>query len=373
MKVQIKKAKFIRNVIIGVIALFIVAFIINTAPGYRRDKYADIINLIIEDTNVTEKLKKPIYTDEAGTIYMSQEDIKNLLDKTLYYDQDEKMIIATSEVSVSSMKLDEKVMTINGATVDTLYKAMEIDNTIYIPIEELEIVYNIEVKYLKDKQIVIIDKLNEGMVKAEATEEATIKYRPRKLSKKVGTLKAGDIVNAFYTTSKGWRLIRTEDGTLGYVKANVLTNECILRQDMLQDVKTKHISIETKDGTRLTIEGETIVIRDILSLTKDGILLRNNIEEESGNIWVNLKIQDVQLNKYEERCKYIKNIIKVVMKNNINGINVLIDENSEYTERFIIELAPRLRELGIKTNVVLKENTNSDNYKTIVNYIIENK
>ena len=46
--------------------------------------------------------------------------------------------------------------------------------------------------------------------------------------------KEGDTVTCFYTTSKGWREIRTSEGVLGYIKANKLTNEYILRQDILQ-------------------------------------------------------------------------------------------------------------------------------------------
>ena len=61
MKLKIQKGKFIRNIIIGVIALIIVAFIINTAPGYKRNKFQNVINLVIGDENVTEKLQKPIY------------------------------------------------------------------------------------------------------------------------------------------------------------------------------------------------------------------------------------------------------------------------------------------------------------------------
>ena len=70
MKLKIQKGKFIRNIIIGVIALIIVAFIINTAPGYKRNKFQNVINLVIGDENVTEKLQKPIYLDENGVVYI---------------------------------------------------------------------------------------------------------------------------------------------------------------------------------------------------------------------------------------------------------------------------------------------------------------
>ena len=63
MKVKIQKRKFIRNIIIGIIALLVVAFIINIAPGYKRNKYQDVTNLVIGDENVTETLHNPIYKD----------------------------------------------------------------------------------------------------------------------------------------------------------------------------------------------------------------------------------------------------------------------------------------------------------------------
>ena len=49
MKLKIQKIKFIRNILIGIVALIIVAFIINIAPGYKRDKYSNVINLVIGD------------------------------------------------------------------------------------------------------------------------------------------------------------------------------------------------------------------------------------------------------------------------------------------------------------------------------------
>ncbi len=44
--------------------------------------------------------------------------------------------------------------------------------------------YNIETKYLEDKHILVIDKLNDGS-EAEAESKTKIKFKPRGLSKKV--------------------------------------------------------------------------------------------------------------------------------------------------------------------------------------------
>ena len=372
MKVKIQKRKFIRNIIIGIIALFIVAFIINIAPGYKRNKYQDVTNLVIGDENVTETLHNPIYKDENGVVYISQEDVKQFLDKTIYYDEENNMVIATSEVSVASMEIGEKTININGVDNDTLDTIIYHNNIIYIPIEEMEIVYNLETKYLKDDDIVIIDKLNEGMIKAEAAEDTKIRFRPRGLSKKVGTLETGEVVSAFYTTSKGWRLIRTEDGIVGYVKANTLTNEYILRQDMGQKTETSKISANTQDGAVLNIEGNSVIIKDWLKITDEGILLKNTefTNENSAVIWSNLEIENADISNYDNRTKLIKNIVSMVMKNNIKGINISVTSDDKNLERFIIELAPRLKEIGVSTNIVVQDTINEEPYTDIVNYII---
>lgn len=372
MKVKIQKRKFIRNIIIGIIALFIVAFIINIAPGYKRNKYQDVTNLVIGDENVTETLHNPIYKDENGVVYISQEDVKQFLDKTIYYDEENNMVIATSEVSVASMEIGEKTININGVDNDTLDTIIYHNNIIYIPIEEMEIVYNLETKYLKDDDIVIIDKLNEGMIKAEAAEDTKIRFRPRGLSKKVGTLETGEVVSAFYTTSKGWRLIRTEDGIVGYVKANTLTNEYILRQDMGQKTETSKISANTQDGAVLNIEGNSVIIKDWLKITDEGILLKNTefTNENSAVIWSNLEIENADISNYDNRTKLIKNIVSMVMKNNIKGINISVTSDDKNLERFIIELAPRLKEIGVSTNIVVQDSIDEEPYTNIVNYII---
>lgn len=376
MGIKIQKRKFIRNIIIGIIALIIVAFIINIAPGYKRDKYKDVINLVIGDTNVTEKLSKPIYKDKEGTIYISKEDIKELLDKTLYYDTEENMLIATSEVSVASMQLGEKIIRVNGSINDTLDTIIQYDDTIYIPIEEMEIVYNIEVKYLEEQNIVIIDKLNEGMIKAETDEKTKIRFKPRSLSKNIGELEVGSTVYAFYTTSKGWRLIRTEDGIVGYVKANVLTNEYIIRQDMKQNTETKTISSSTDDNTTVNIDGDNVLIKDLLKLTDEGVLIKNiesSNNTENNKIWANLELTNVDLSSYSNRTSIIKNIVNIARKNDISGVNIILENNENSKERFIIELSPLLREIGILTNIVIDNNIdiNTENYQNIVNYIIK--
>lgn len=216
---KLRRIKFIKNILVGVISLILVALIINIAPGYKRDKYKDVVNLIINEENKTEYLVNEIYVNENGTVYISEEDIKNLFDSTIYYDEKYNQIITTTDTKVVNIVLDEKKMIINGSSEPMLNEVIKINNNVYLPIEDMDVVYNIDVKYIENSKRVIIDNLYKGMIKATVKENSDIKFKPRALSKNIGTINIGESVYCFYTTSKGWRQIRTADGTLRICKS----------------------------------------------------------------------------------------------------------------------------------------------------------
>ena len=246
--IKAKKLKFMRNVIVGVIALLIAAFIINIAPGYKRDKYKDVVNLIIDEHNVTEDLKNMLYINENKTVYMSEEDVRELFDENIYYDQQYNQIITTSYTKVANIEIEEKQMNVNDSKVNMLDAIIKINDKIYLPISDMELVYNIKIKYIEETNRVVIENLNRGLIKATVTDNASIKFKQRSLSKDVGEVVKGEQVSCYYTTSRGWRQIRTENGTVGYIKANKLDDEYIIRQDMEQKQKAKKIKIDLSEN-----------------------------------------------------------------------------------------------------------------------------
>ena len=370
--IKAKKIKFLRNVFIGVVALAIALFIVNVAPGYKRDRFTDVINLILDDENKTEELKHEIYVNENGTVYISEEDARNMFDSKIYYDEKYNQIITTSDTKIANIVIDEKEMSINGSMQGMIDAIIKINDIIYLPISDLTLVYNIDVQYIPETRIVIIDNLNKGIIRALVTEETEIKFKPRKLSKDIGTLKQGETVYGFYTTSKGWRKIRTSKGILGYIKANKLSAEYIVRQDM--EPRGEAVSISKSDYLRkeFRIDNKTIKI--------ENSILENILEQnEEIKIWgnVNTKMYESQFNygisDYKIRTSIIDKIVENATKNNFNGVVINFEniQDQEYFERFLIELTPRLREAGISTAVVLTGEMNRDEIKNIVDYIVE--
>lgn len=380
---KLNELKFLRNIVIGIVSLLIVAIIINIAPGYKRDKYTNVINLIINEENRTEDLKHDIYVNENGTIYISEEDVKNLFDATIYHDEKYNQIITTSDTKVANIVIDEKKMVVNNSEVSMLDAIIKINDNIYLPISDMSIVYNINISYIENTNRVIIDELDKGMIKAKVSEESDIKFKPRSLSKKVGIVKQGETVTCFYTTSKGWRQIRTENGTIGYVKANKLTSEYILRQDMLEREQAIKISKDTYANNKFEVADntgvKTIVLKNMFNINNGNIEVNADGQntDEKYKLWVSISNKSLEkqtntlLEDYKSRTKLIDAIVSKSIENSINGISIDfsgIDDKNMI--RFIIELTPKLREIGITTSLVLNNNIEQDIIE-IVDYIIE--
>lgn len=307
------------------------------------------------------------------------EDVRNLFDSTIYYDEEYNQIITTSDTKVANIVIDEKQMVINNSNVSMLDAIIRINNEIYLPISDMSIVYNIKIDYINDTKRVIIDELDTGLIKALVVENTDIKYKPRGLSKNIGTLRQGETVNCFYTTSKGWRQVRTSDGTIGYVKANKLGDEYIVRQDMQSRGEGTKISREDYNSGTFTALDNKVIIKDIFNSNES----ESQVPEEGSKVWAPIsnvsimnqgnELLENMLGDYKDRTTFIDLIVKKAIENDINGISIDFTgiQDKEIMKRFVIECAPKLREVGISTCIVLNENIDEQDYINIVDYIVE--
>ena len=276
-------------------------------------------------------------------------------------------------------------MTINSSTVSMLDSIIKINNIIYLPISDMALVYNIKIDYIKETNRVVIDKLDTGMIKALVLEDTNVKFKPRALSKNIKKLQQGETVSCFYTTSKGWRQIRTSDGIIGYIKANKLGEEYIVRQDMIKKedaIKIEEDSYRTKNFEIVKDNStEKITIDSIFNINNNNNLdIEDNKVETSGSdkLWAEISNANIEnqanilLNDYNARTTLIDIIVNQAINNNIKGISINFSniENEEDFRRFVIELSPKLREVGITTCVVLNKNIQENDYINIVDYIV---
>lgn len=125
------------------------------------------------------------------------------------------------------------------------------------------------------------------------------------------------------------------------------------------------------------------MIKTLFNIGDNGAI--ESTEESSNNedykIWATIsnKGLEKQTNElimdYTKRTEIINTIVNYAVKYRVAGINIDFKSvnNNEAFNRFIIELTPRLRELGITTNVILNDSFNEGELVGIVDYLITEK
>ena len=132
---RFKHLIFIRNIIIVIILLFIICFLLETAPYYKIGDTNEMTNIIINNNNVTLSLKRELIIKD-DIIFLSLQDISNFFDNDIYFEPTEKRIITTSNTKVASLLLDDNNITINsndGIWGASAFQTSDEYETIYWP------------------------------------------------------------------------------------------------------------------------------------------------------------------------------------------------------------------------------------------------
>ena len=171
------------------IVLFILCVLIGGAivalkfgPNYINRDITDRTNLVINYTNVTGKMKQEMIIED-DIVYLSLNDIMNYYDKHIYYDNQYNQIVTTSETKVGVLKLNENKITINGVSKKINGKAFVKNDIYYLPISEMEDVYNIKVMKADNK--IIIESLDKKLTTGVASKNLKIKSKTTMFSRTV--------------------------------------------------------------------------------------------------------------------------------------------------------------------------------------------
>ena len=374
-KEEKQKSNILFKIVIIAIFITIVGLITNIAPNYIRNEIKDKINVIINNNDVTKSMKYDIYIED-DVIYMSTKDIANFFDEDIYYDNMYDQIITTSDVKVATLKLQEKEMNVNGSKVKIYGMATKKDGNFYLPFSELNDVYNVEVKYIKESNILTIDSLDRKQEKANVSKDIRVKYKPTVFSKTVDKVKKADSVIVISKLDNGWAKIRTNAGVIGYTKD--ITNIYTVREEMkiekqikeqvslVWDYYSEYASAPDRSGAN--IKGVNVVSPTMANIIRTGKGKLNINIGESGEQYIkwahnnNYKVWALVsnnsyktptseiLNDYKLREYLISQIVNMAIKYDLDGINIdfeyMNESDRDMFSRFIIELAPRLKEYG---------------------------
>lgn len=378
-QIEKKKKKIIRvfTTIVSIIVISIVAFIANDFIILDNNEK---LNLVINNNNITANLKKDVLIED-NIIYLSKQDIANFFDKYIYEEKEINQIITTYDKKIATIGFENNKITINGSDKNIYSHAIKKEDTIYLPISEMKDVYNVEIKYIESTKVVTMDSLNKEQKKAIVSSDVAVKSSTNFIAKTVDRVKKGDTV-IVVSTNDGKTKIRTANGKLGYIDSNKIENEYKVRENMAQekqitgkvnmvwDYYSEYASVPDRSGT--AIEGVNVVSPAFFYLNKKGELTEKVgdsgkkyiqwAKNKGYKIWAmvynseaGLEVTSKIMNSYEKRQELIENIVNYCVKYNLDGINIdfenMKQEDKDLYSRFIIELTPRLKEVGLVTSV----------------------
>jgi hypothetical protein len=148
--------------------------------------------------------------------------VKKYFDSSIYWDDKLKKVTVTTKDRVIRMKTDNLNAMINNKPIDLKIPVIEENSTVFIPIGFLCDFYNIELNYLREENIIIIDYKNSTKKTAEPVSKKavirkgdTIHYP---IFKKLDSDKPEDNKLRVFEEYEKWYKVRAADGTIGYVE-----------------------------------------------------------------------------------------------------------------------------------------------------------
>ena len=298
-KIKLKNPKRLLLFLLIIIILFVVVF-----KNKSTIKIKENLSFVINNEDVINKLEHQPLVKE-NIVYLSFNDVKNCLDANIYK-EDEKILTGNSR-KIAVLKLNNRNIEINGSNIQLKGMAFKDDNNIiYLPISEMQNVYDMEFSYIPEYKNMILDSFSQKQEKAITSKSVLLKSEMNNSSSNIEKIEKENWV-IYISEQNGWAKIRTQNGNIGYIKNKNLIDHTVEREQM------QEVNKEVNDVT----------------LEKD--ITKENIK------------------KYEDRKNVIDQILIQTVAKKQEAIRVIYKKDKEKNKykRFKLEATAILKECGI--------------------------
>ncbi len=346
------------------------------APIYYGDEE---IRVIIDDAEVTRNMPNvAIFVD--GKAMLSFDTIKKYFDEYIYFDEKYNTVIITGDTDIIKMKLDDNSLNLNGISKNIKVPVKKINDVIYVPVEELQKMYNIAVVH-NEKLIITTDNIEYKEIKMNQKEK--VKLYKKQISLTTGKVKAGEVLTVFSgEESEEYAKVRTTNGDLGYVKRKNLDGTIVLDKKIIEDNKniiTKKINLTWEYAENYTpnrLDQEKIEGLNIISPTwiymknTSGDIKFNTLSSEyimwakkkGYTLWPTLKNDSMGIERTSTlvtdmyaRENIIANVVELALKYGFDGINIDFEnmkmKDKDEFSQFIREFSATLRRNNLVASV----------------------
>lgn len=410
------------------IKLFLLLFIVFIFSGLiiskiylLNHKYINVFdeintNLVIGSEII--RMNNPVKV-ENDAIFVSFDVMKKYIDPNIFWDEKLQKVTVTTHNKLIRMKTGSLTALVNNKPTELKFPVTNENNTIFVPIEFLEKLYNIDVSFIKSNNVVVID-LNSQKKQSAAplNDEIVLKqwtsfWAPavKRINSKTDKENSNMLV---FESNEKWCKVRALDGTIGYVK-----KEDLKIQDIPMSVSTLENTAENQwkpqkgkinlvweaiynvsPDTRSIgkIEGLDVVSPTWFQVTDAKGTVANKVntsylkwaKEMGYKVWAlvsnnfnNPKITGEFLNDSDARDNMMRQLLSFAALYKLDGINIdfeninIKDKNA--LTQFVRELTPLLNEQGMIVSIDVGVPDGSDNWSRcydrkalseIVDYVI---
>lgn len=147
--------------------------------------------------------------------------VRQYFDPHLHWDAGEQVAVITTADKVVYMRSRSLTARINDNPVQLPIPLEEIGGRVFIPLLFLSELYGIEIRYIMDADLVVVDYLDRPYLCGRLTARSALRAQPTLREPYYRFLAAGDEV-VIFGEEAGWYRVRADDGLTGYLHKNDL-------------------------------------------------------------------------------------------------------------------------------------------------------
>ena len=209
----------------GLLLLAALGTFIYFLPGLTTAEWGEDTVLVIGNQKVGEGHA----IAEEREIYIKLETLQEKLDPHLYWDDEEKTAIITTEDRVVHMHSEELESEINLRPVELEFPLREKeDGRLFLPLLFLADFYQLQVAYAEDTDTVIIDEIEanrETQAGVLTGDAVSLRVEPSLRRPVLNVLQEGEMLRLRGEVEDGWMQVRTEKGLTGYLPERYIQYE----------------------------------------------------------------------------------------------------------------------------------------------------
>ncbi len=385
------------------LAIITAAFILAAAAGlfifpqlWTTTQYTpDKVNLVIEGS-ITFEEDAPIL--ENGLLLFPMETVKKYIDPNAHWDAKVGKAVFTTSDRVLIMKTGKLTAMVNARPVELNIPVRLVEDKPYIPLEMLEEMFGIELRWVEENNVAILDYAKNTVQVAEVQKDNRfMRLKPAFWSPAVRKdIHKGELLRVFGEDGN-WYKVRSEEGFVGYIEKKYVKTELIASGNDITEqtgsgeawkpsqgkinMTWEYVGNKNPDVSKLkSISGLDIVSPTWFYITDE----QGTVENKADNAYVrwahsngykvwalvgNGSDPDITsgfLNNTDTREKIIQQLLIYAKIYNLDGINIDFEniylKDRDMLTQFMRELTPLLKEQGLIVSIDVTFRSSSENW-----------